>query len=246
MRDIHITHHIEKSDEGRYYTVGFDAPEGAQTVRVSYRYAGRGRKLFAKKSERNIVDLGLMDGEGNFLGWSGSARERVYVGRSSSTPGYLSCDIAPGRWSIIVGAYKIAARGLDVHYDISFEHEKPKLLFGDLHMHSQASDGRYSKCDLAKRAKKRGLDFIAVSDHNNFAENFALPKNCGVTFIPAVEWTHYRGHVNMYGVQNPFRNSFIANTSEEAEHVIAHAKEHRGIDFGQSPKMQPLPLSFRG
>ena len=244
MRDIHITHHIDKSDEGRYYTVGFDVPEGAQAVRVSYRYAGHGRKLFARKSERNIVDLGLMDGDGGFLGWSGSARESVYVGRSSSTPGYLSCDISPGRWNIIVGAYHIAERGVDVHYDISFESEKPKLMFGDMHMHSQASDGKYSKCELAKRAKKRGLDFIAVSDHNNFAENFDLPHNCGVTFIPAVEWTHYRGHVNMYGVQNPFLNSFIANTQEEAEHVIAHAKSTGALISANHPKCSLCPYLF--
>jgi hypothetical protein len=244
VREIHTTHHIDKSDEGRYYTVGFDVPEGAQTVRVSYRYAGQWRKLFTKKSERNIVDLGLMDGEGNFLGWSGSSRGSVYVGQNASTPGYLSYDIAPGRWSIIVGAYKIAMHGVDVHYDISFEREKPRLMFGDMHMHSQASDGRYSKCELAKRAKKRGLDFIAVSDHNNFAENFALPHNCGVTFIPAVEWTHYRGHVNMYGACNPFRNSFIANTPEEAAQVIAQAKSTGALISANHPKCSLCPYLF--
>lgn len=67
-------------------------------------------------------------------------------------------------------------------------------------MHSTASDGRKDVYTLAKKAQKTGLDFIAVSDHNNYSENFSLPKISGLTFIPAVEWTHYKGHMNFFGV----------------------------------------------
>lgn len=47
----------------------------------------------------------------------------------------------------------------------------PKLLQlsdlrGDLHMHSTASDGKCSILEMAQAARKRGLEYIAVTDHS--------------------------------------------------------------------------------
>ena len=235
MEEIIINHLVKKENEGKYYTLEFDVPEGAERLSVSYSCLKRGK---------NIVDLGLLDAGGRFLGWSGSARRTVYVGGNQSTIGYLKTPVTPGRWSILVGAYKIAAQGVEVEYKITFEKAKNRLYFGDLHVHSTASDGKYDKYALAKLAKKRGLDFIAVADHNNFAENFSLPEVPGLTFIPAVEWTHYRGHVNMYGAVNPFDNSFIANSDEEAERVAARAKELGALICANHPKCNLCPYLF--
>ncbi len=91
-------------------------------------------------------------------------------------------------------------------------------------MHSTASDGVFSAYELGKLAKEKGLDFIGIANHNNFAENLALPHVDGLTFVPAVEWTHYKGHMNFFGVSAPFENSFIANTKEEMQSIISHAK----------------------
>ncbi len=235
MKETIINHHIKKEDEGTYYTVAFDVPPDVELVRVSYSYP---------KYKINIVDLGLLDADGNFLGWSGSSKSTVYVGEYQSTNGYLKTPIMPGRWNIIVGAYKIAACEVEVQYKISFKKKNLRLFFGDLHMHSTASDGKYDKCKLAKLAKNRGLDFIAVADHNNFAENFSLPDISGLTFIPAVEWTHYRGHINMYGIANPFENSFIANNDKETEQVVLHAKKLGAILSASHPKCKLCPYLF--
>ena len=91
-------------------------------------------------------------------------------------------------------------------------------------MHSTASDGVFSPWELGERAKAAGLDFIAVADHNNYAENLHLPFVPGVTYIPAVEWTHYKGHMNFFGVTAPFENGFIANTKEEMRALIRRAR----------------------
>lgn len=114
--------------------------------------------------------------------------------------------------------------GVEVTYNIEYEYVSEVLLFGDLHMHSTASDGIFSAYELGKSAKEKGLDFIGIANHNNFSENLALPHIGGLTFIPAVEWTHYKGHMNFFGVPAPFENSFIANTEEEMQSIISHAK----------------------
>ncbi len=41
-----------------------------------------------------------------------------------------------------------------------------KDIKGDLHLHSKWSDGRYSIEDIARTARKRGYDYIAICDHS--------------------------------------------------------------------------------
>ena len=77
-----IEHRIRKEDEGKYLALPFDVPEEVEGVTVSYQYPH-------KSALHNIIDLGLEDEDGRFLGWSGSARESVTVGEHDATPGYL-------------------------------------------------------------------------------------------------------------------------------------------------------------
>jgi len=135
MKNHVIDHHIPKSAEGTYYTIPFRATWGLERISVTYSYE-RGHA-------GNVVDLGLMDGKKNFLGWSGSDKTTVFVGPNSATPGYLMTDIAAGDWQIIIGAYKIPDEGLPVRYEISYTQECPRWLTGDLHIHSNASDGQH-------------------------------------------------------------------------------------------------------
>ena len=67
MEKLVIDHLVEKSREGSYYCVPFSVPEGVRSLTVRYSYPRQG----------NIIDLGLEDGQGQFLGWSGSSRETV-------------------------------------------------------------------------------------------------------------------------------------------------------------------------
>ena len=220
-----IKHIIPKEKEGQYYTLPFDVPEGVEKITVSYDYYKPTKGLMGDLKPSNTIDIGLMDEKGNFLGWSGSAHKTICVGQYDSSAGYLCQKINKGKWQIIIGAYHVMDDGVEVTYNIDFEYEGEKLLYGDLHMHSTASDGVFSAYELGKLAREKGLDFIGVANHNNFSENLHLPHIDGLTFIPAVEWTHYKGHMNFFGVAAPFENSFIANTEEEMRSIISHAKE---------------------
>jgi len=193
----------------------------------------------------NVVDLGLMDGSGRFLGWSGGARDTVFVGPYASTNGYRMTELRPGEWQILVGAYKIPDGGLPVRYEITYTPKGPRWLSGDLHMHSDASDGQHDIPTLTKKAKEEGLDFIAVANHNNYSENLHLPVVPGLTLIPAVEWTHYRGHMNFFGVAAPFENSFVANSEAEMLSLIADAKAKGALVSVNHPKCNLCPYLWQ-
>jgi hypothetical protein len=75
-------------------------------------------------------------------------------------------------------------------------------LAGDLHSHTVHSDGQFSVTDLARLAASRGLDFLAVTDHNTVSHHKYLPaaaRAAGVVLVPGQEVTTDRGHANAFG-----------------------------------------------
>lgn len=238
---LELRHTVKKEAEGTYYTVPFDVPENIEKITVSYTYFRGTKGLLGDLMPVNTIDIGLQDEKGRFLGWSGSAHSTISVGEYASSSGYLSEPIHAGQWQILVGAYHVREGGVEVLYTIEMEEKKPRWLFGDLHIHSDASDGRFDSFTLGKMAKERRLDFIALANHNNFAENYHLPHLDNLTFVRAVEWTHYKGHMNFFGLAEPFENSFIANSHEQMQKIIADARERGAVISVNHPKCRFCP-----
>lgn len=241
MKTLEFTHTVTKDREGTYYTIPFPVPENVVKMTVSYSYDHASKGLARALNPKNIVDFGLLDGDRRFLGWSGSAHSSVTVGEYGSSAGYLATPVKAGEWHIIIGAYHIMESGADVRYTVEFKEKGEELLFGDLHIHSNASDGRFDTFTLAKMAKDKGLDFIAIANHNNYSENFNLPRVNGLTLIPAVEWTHYKGHLNFFGVKAPFENLFVANDGEEMKKLISAARDMGAVISVNHPKCPFCP-----
>jgi hypothetical protein len=75
-------------------------------------------------------------------------------------------------------------------------------LAGDLHAHTVHSDGALNVAELAALAVSRGLDFIAVTDHNTVSHHASLPgasARYGVTLVPGQEVTTSLGHAGVLG-----------------------------------------------
>jgi hypothetical protein len=75
-------------------------------------------------------------------------------------------------------------------------------LAGDLHAHTVHSDGALTVPELARFATERGLDFLAVTDHNTISHHHELPAASaalGIVLIPGQEVTIEAGHGNAFG-----------------------------------------------
>ena len=75
-------------------------------------------------------------------------------------------------------------------------------LAGDLHAHTFHSDGVMSVAELAAHAVDRGLDFVAVTDHNTVSQHACLgplSARYGVTLLPGQEVTTTLGHAGVLG-----------------------------------------------
>ncbi|WP_432922087.1 CehA/McbA family metallohydrolase [Microbispora sp. CA-135349] len=77
-----------------------------------------------------------------------------------------------------------------------------RWLAGDLHAHTDHSDGTLTVRELARLAAASGLDFLAVTDHNtvsHHAELAAASAPAGVALVPGQEVTTDLGHAGALG-----------------------------------------------
>lgn len=243
-----IEFHIPKEREGTYFTIPFEMPAGVAVFMLSYHYerhrereAGGGS---TSREEINIIDLGLLAPGRTQVGASGSDKIRIQVSETEATPGYRACALVPGQWGILVGAYKVAAEGVLVRYKMEFVPKQLHLLKGDLHTHTLASDGVQTVEELAVRCKRNGLDFLAITDHNQPVAAAALLHVPGFTLIPGMEWTHYKGHAGFLGVDQPYEGSFMANTPEEVLAKFDSARRKGATIILNHPFDEGCPFLF--
>jgi hypothetical protein len=199
-------------------------PPNTESFSLTYRYERHHESetrvengSFISRQEINIIDLGIVAPNGAQVGASGSDKTEITISETHATPGYRPWRLVPGEWQILLGAYKVAPAGVTVSYELSFTPKHLRLLKGDFHLHTLASDGVLSVEELARRALRHGLDFLAVTDHNQMVSADLLPQIPGITLIPGLEWTHYQGHANFLGVDRPYDEPFFTNTLEEVQ-----------------------------
>jgi len=222
---------IEKSSERKYLFVPFECPENVERMEISYDY-----KQFdvlqgadgEKKNKANVIDLGLHDEKDEFRGASGSSKQSIFIEENRSTPGYINGELNPGTWQIMFGAYQVEDAGCMVNFKVTFHFKERKLLKGDLHLHTQVSDGNYTPREMIQLAHMMKLDYIFLTDHNNFHQNRFILPNEDLAVLPGMELTLYDGHCNLLGVEKPI-TSFFVNSKAELMAILEEARENGAL-----------------
>ena len=226
-------------------------PAGTESLNLIYKYERFDKSeiryengSFVSRQEISIIDLGLIAPDGTQVGISGSNKNEIDISANHATPGYKPCILVPGEWRILVGAYKVAQKGVVVSYEITFSQKHRRLFKGDLHAHTLASDGIFTAEELAVRSQRHGLDFIAITDHNQMISADILPRMPGFTLIPGLEWTHYQGHANFLGVDKPYDDTFAANTFAEVCDRFELARERGALIIINHPFAEGNEFKF--
>jgi len=219
--DLVLQGTVTEANRETYVEVPFHVPAGVIRVSVEFSYT--------EHEHQTTIDLGLFDGE-RFRGWSGGNKSAFTISESDATPSYLPGPVRPGMWKLILGVPSVGT-GIRSEYTAKIffgrageaaagstfsptpVREGPAWYRGDLHMHDAHSDGsctsqegRKVPCPLYKTveaAGARGLDFIAITDHNTVshfdAERELAPYFDRMLFIPGREITTFEGHANVFG-----------------------------------------------
>lgn len=101
-----------------------------------------------------------------------------------------------------------------------------KWYAGVVHSHTNRSDGKFEPDELIRLAEKHKLDFIIITDHDQFCTS--VPKSDKLLVIPGTELTKDGGHTNIWGVQYPIDN-FECEEYDEWERKIAMAREKGAV-----------------
>ncbi|NMB85145.1 MAG: hypothetical protein A4E44_01323 [Methanosaeta sp. PtaB.Bin018] len=95
----------------------------------------------------------------------------------------------------------------------------------DLHIHSNYSDGHASVVEIINAAMHRGLDGIALTDHDNMrgipaARRYIKEQKLDLILIPGVEVTTSEGHLLVLGVEEPPKRKLSPEETIEAAHAL--------------------------
>jgi len=207
----------------------FDSPWHYLPVQVGPGTSGLRVQLHYDRAYGAVLDLGAL-GPAGFRGWSGGARRSFVIAADAATPGYLPGELEPGLWQVIIGTHQIPPGGVEFQLEVQVSRKPGELappppppappvprrppprqlpasdgrrwLAGDLHAHTVHSDGALTVTELAALAVQRGLDFLAVTDHNTIshhAELAAASSRYGITLLPGQEVTTAGGHAGALG-----------------------------------------------
>lgn len=103
----------------------------------------------------------------------------------------------------------------------------------DLHCHSTASDGKLAPAALVARARERGVDVLAITDHDSVAAYAELDDvaTAGLRLVPGIELSaQWRGQtVHVVGLNIDLRSGAI----EEAVAVQRAARLRRALAIAE-------------
>lgn len=95
---------------------------------------------------------------------------------------------------------------------------------GDTHLHTLNSDGVLTKGQLVEACKKKGLDFMIITDHNyNTVEKSYFDGD--ILVMQGQEITNDPGHVNVWGKKVPLEPPYKLDTAEDYADILAKCKE---------------------
>jgi hypothetical protein len=242
---------VTYADRQTYIELPFEVPKGVTRVSIETSYTER--------EKHTTIDLGLFDGE-RFRGWSGGNKTSFTVSETDATPSYLPGPVRPGRWKLILGVPGIRegvrseftaniyfARagnlpGVSIFSEIPLR-DSPAWYRGDLHMHDAHSDGsclsqsgKKVPCPLYKTvetAAQRGLDFIAISDHNTISQFDAMrelqPYFDHLLLLPAREITTFQGHANVFGTTEFIDFRLTSSYVPDINHLLKQVQDLHGL-----------------
>jgi hypothetical protein len=252
LPDLTLKGSLQGNDHQSYVKLPFTVPVQTQRITIDFSYTG--------KQDRSVIDLGLIGPDGKVLGWSGGNKSSFTISALDATPSYSTTPIYPGEWQLLLGVPNMRANAqsdfkADIYFSKSLSvNDEPHLLSkplvnkpgwyrGDLHSHTAHSDGSCQRLDKAERvpcpvfvtamaAAKRGLDFMAITDHNTVSQANSVreiqPYFNPLLLMVAREVTTFFGHANVFGTRSDL-NFQIDHTEKSWNRILSEVESQKAL-----------------
>jgi hypothetical protein len=223
---LDLSGHWTHRDRHQHHHFPIDVPERTVELRLRWRWGPNdmGSGHLANSATLHVFGPDGLRGalhRADDDGWT-------VIGETAATPGCLPGPIAAGPWDLDVETGLILNDGagagyLDWHVEAAALLGEPgagprpiasparsrsgppggaRWYRGDLHSHTVHSDGRFTVNERLRTAVARGLDFIAVTDHNTVSHHRELVASGEpIVAIRGSEVTTFHGHMNVFGLR---------------------------------------------
>ena len=247
--NVTLTGAMTGADHQTYRELAFRVPKGVKRIDVAFEY---------DRADKTTIDLGLRD-PARFRGWSGGNKAAFFVAETEATPSYLPGPMPAGTWRLVLGVPNIR-EGSRSAYTARIWFDRPQAAplatgarwyRGDFHTHTGHSDGYCASrkggkapCPLVRTleaAAVRGLDFVAITDHNttsHFTEIAALqPAFDDLLVIPGREVTTFQGHFNVFGAVDDIDFQLGGPRAPDIGRILDQVEKAGGLASINHPSM---------
>jgi hypothetical protein len=114
-------------------------------------------------------------------------------------------------------------------------------LAGVVHVHSSLSDGGGSPAEIVAAARKAGLGFVAITDHNNLDAKPVEGYSEGLLVIVGSELSTTAGHILALGIPDP-----VYRFSGDARDGLEDVRDLGGVSFAAHPLSPREDLRWTG
>lgn len=99
----------------------------------------------------------------------------------------------------------------------------------DLHLHTTASDGKFTPAEVIRNAAARGMKVVSITDHDTIGAYsdrsvFILAEQSGIELVSGIEFSCYMGARSVH-----ILGYFIDTDSEELHRIISMQKSEREL-----------------
>ncbi|WP_420595996.1 CehA/McbA family metallohydrolase [Deinococcus sp.] len=200
-------------DFKRHLRLPFVVPDETAALRVTLTFGPPGVGEIA-----NMINFSLFSPDGfRGAGHRHGSRHEALIGNDGATPGFVPGPLTPGDWEVVIHTHMVASmvggevvvETLEAGPDAAMltePLESPATvpgawMMGDLHCHSDHSDARWTVRELAEAATARGLNFLALTDHNTTSGRAELSRLAPKLLqLPGLELTTFYGHATVLGI----------------------------------------------
>jgi hypothetical protein len=236
-----MTGSLKLEDMHRHIRHEFHVPEGTRQISIVFDFEPKRPDGGPVSHE---VSLSLYDPERGRGARHNNGDQSITITADGATPGYTAGPLQPGIWTICIDTHRIMPPGAIMYtLDIDLTSEMtgfsmptytpgktasrgPGWYRGDLHGHTLHSDAAWDVPDFVDHARKLGLDFVTLTDHNTvspLAQHDGLSSD-NILTMGGIELTTFRGHALALGVREWIEWRVLDGTTmrDVAQNAIDH------------------------
>ncbi|HOO32781.1 MAG TPA: CehA/McbA family metallohydrolase [Thermotogota bacterium] len=188
-----IVQTITPSHQNKIVKASLTVPENCRRIVITKDIKSSVADLFINK-----IDVTFFDPKNKWCGRFDRYKGELTIDGDSE---YIGA-IESGEWQLCYEVFQVY-ESVEITLNIRFEiRETYNTYIGELHSHTDYTDGKLSLQELSEHLKNKHRDFFFISDHNSIKAWEELKSLEGIKGYRGLELTTFSGHVLLLGLNH--------------------------------------------